>query len=248
MTETLIAIAAHDKKNIYGVLRKGDKRRRVVLHFHGFTHNKDGYLEVLSADEAGRRGFDHFRCGFYDRLPESRRLNAITLTDHLRDFRSVVDHFAPLYEEIYVSAHSLSGLIALIDGMDGVTKASLWDPSTDVTYFWSQTDCLAPLPGGAEYRLDYGRVFIISARLVEEIMAYPDAVCLSLAEEITCPTQFIIPEQSIFDASPHADPMHYQDALPSGSSVMRLSGADHIFTQEGAAARLLTCCYDMFET
>ncbi|MET0155513.1 MAG: hypothetical protein ABW189_05355 [Rickettsiales bacterium] len=249
MTETLLSLPAHDGKTIYGVLRRPAHApcRKVALHFHGLTGNKDGYLEILSGNVAALRGYDHFRMGFYDRAPNARRLDGVTLADHVRDFRAVINYFAPLYDAIYVSAHSFAGLVALIDGMKGVKAASLWDPATDVTHFWKTTKSLAPASGGKKYRLDYGRVFILSAPFIDEIARYPDAACMELAKKVAPPTQVIVPEKSIFAASPHADPARYAALLPGNIPLKTIPGADHIFSGEGAADALLNACYDMFD-
>jgi pimeloyl-ACP methyl ester carboxylesterase len=246
MPQSPLAVPTQDGKLIHGVLRETGSRR-LVVHMHGLTHNKDCYLEILSAEYAEERGYDCFRFGFYERLPKARTLDSITLMDHVRDFGTVLAHLRDRYDAIYVSGHSLGGLTALIANPEGVRAMSLWDPPTDTTHFWRVVGGLRFVPEIDKYMLDYGRTFVVGKELVEEFKEYPDAQCLELARRARTPVQFVIPEETMFLASPHASPERYAEAFPNGFALYRMKKANHIFSYEGNRQELFRACYDFFD-
>jgi hypothetical protein len=231
MTETLMSIDGQDGNLIWGRLCTVGSRR-LIVHVHGMTHSINHLLEVTASEFFPANGYDHYRIGLYGMLPQSRRLNTATLAAHTKDIQSALDHFRDQYDEIFIAAHSLGGLATLILNPQGVKAISLWDPSLDVTNFWKACDCLTPIPERRQYHLDYGNVFVISQEWVEEITHYPDQKCLELAALVTTPTQFLIPEQSIFDASPHTSPDHYAAAFGGAFDLQKLGGATHIFSTQ----------------
>lgn len=236
MSEEYIRITAADENGIYGKLRSRNNKN-LILHLHGMTHNMNHMLEIMGAGFFTEHGFDHYRIGFYERMPDSRKLDTITLADHVKDIQSVLTHFKPHYEKIFITAHSLSGLCTLIANPD-VDGISLWDPAFDVTHFWDVAGCLTHIPQHNVYHMDYGNVFVISENIVEEIKNYPDEECLTLAQEISTPTQMIIPEMSIFLASPHTSPDNYKDAFAGEFTLQRMEKATHTFSEIGNQEKL----------
>jgi esterase/lipase len=179
-------------------------------------------------------------------MPKSRRLNSTTLAGHTKDIQSALNYFCDKYDEIFIAAHSFGGLATLILNPKGVKAISFWDPSLDVTNFWQACDCLTHLPDRRQYHLDYGNVFVISEAMVEEIKNYPDQKCLELAALVETPTQFLIPQQSIFDASPHTSPENYAAAFGGVFDLQQLSGATHLLATKTERERVFAATLTWF--
>ncbi|MGB9153005.1 MAG: hypothetical protein WCD70_07950 [Alphaproteobacteria bacterium] len=245
MTETYMRLDGQDGFGIWGRLCAGGNRR-LVVHIHGLTHQMNYLLEVTSSEFFEENGYDHYRIGLYDRAPDSRRLPQSTLATHTKDIQTVIDHFRTKYDEIYITAHSLGALAVLILNPTGVKAISLWDPSLDVTVFWNTGTYLTYMPEYRQYKLDYGNVFVLSEDMVEEIKKYPDAKCLELAAQVTVPTQFIIPDESIFLASPQTSPEKYRDAYKAPFDLQRIKTANHVFSYRGNRQALFQASLDWF--
>lgn len=243
--DTYLRINGRDNKGIYGKLRSC-KSHKLIIHLHGMTHSMNHMLELYAADYFPPQGYDHYRTGFYPREADARNLATITIADHVSDILKVVEHFSPLYDSLYITAHSLGGLCALIANPPNIKAMSLWDPSFDVTHFWSLSDCLTYMPEREQYQLDYGNVFVISKELVEEFKQYPDEQCLKLAAKVTTPTQLIIPEQSIFNASPHSSPENYRTAFTGKFDLQKMNNANHIFANQGNPQKLMELTSEWF--
>jgi hypothetical protein len=244
MTETLMSIDGQDGNLIWGRLCSVNSRR-LIVHVHGLTHTINHLLEVTASEFFPDNGYDHYRIGLYDMLTQSRRLNTATLAAHTKDIQSALDHFRDQYAEIFIAAHSFGGLATLILNPKGVKAISLWDPSLDVTNFWKTSGCLTPIPERQEYHLDSGNVFVISEEMVEEITHYPDQKCLELAALVTTQTQFLIPEQSIFDASPHTSPENYATAFGGAFDLQKLSG-NHLLSTKSERERVFAASLAWF--
>jgi hypothetical protein len=139
------------------------------------------------------------------------------------------------------------GLATLVLNPSGVKAMSLWDPSFDVTNFWASGPYLTHMPERQQYQLDYGNVFVISEDMVEEIKKYPDEKCLELAKLVATPTQMIIPEESIFLASPHTSPENYQGAFGGPFDLRRIAKANHTFSYDGNRGPLFQATLEWFE-
>jgi hypothetical protein len=81
--------------------------------------------------------------------------------------------------------------------------------------------------------------------MVEEITHYPDQKCLELAALVTTPTQFLIPEQSIFDASPHTSPENYATAFGGAFDLQKLSG-NHLLSTKSERERVFAASLAWF--
>ena len=246
MAENILRLNGPDGNKIYGMLRENG-HRRLVVHLHGMTHYKGSLLEVTSADFFEAKGYDHYRISFYDYAWDSRRLLNSTLSTHRRDLETVLAHFRPLYDEIFISAHSLSGLVTLIHNPQGVKAISLWDPSFDATNFWASAAYLTHMPERKQYILDYGVTYVVAEEMVEEMKRYPDSECLKLAGQVTTPVQLIVSEQSIFDASPHTSPEAYRGAFGGPFDLQRITGAAHTFSYQGNREPLFQATLEWFE-
>jgi esterase/lipase len=231
MGEQNLRLDGPDGNGIYGALN-ANGNRRLIVHIHGLTHHARHLLEVTSSAFFGNNGYDHYRMSLYERGRDSRKLPDSTLTTHKRDIETILDHFRPLYDEIFISAHSLGGLVTLILNPAGVKAISLWDPAMDATNFWASGPYLTPMPERRQYQLDYGNVFVLGEAMVDEIKQYPDEICLKLAKAVSTPTQIVIPEESIFLASPHTSPENYRDAFGGPFDLQRMEGANHTFSKQ----------------
>jgi len=250
MSEKIIRIQGADQNGIYGRIRETGSDK-LIIHLHGMTHNMDHMLEVVSADFLTQHGFDHCRIGLYVRVDDSRSLANSTLSTHVRDIRSALEHFRDTYSEIYITAHSLSALAVLMlcpDDIANIKAMSFWDPAFDVTHFWSTGNYLQYMPEYKQYQLDYGAVFVLGEEMVKEIADYPDSKCLELAEKCKVPVQMVIPEQSIFLASPHTSPETYKNAFAGPFSLEHIAGTDHRFATEGKQKELLEIVLKYFNS
>lgn len=232
MAENIISIEGQDNNKIYA-LHNNEGNKKLVLHLHGMTHAPQFLLEVTSSEFFVAKGYDHCRPDFYASPEDSRHLENSSLSTHIKDIKSVLHHFKDAYDEIFVTAHSLSGLAMIIANPKGIKAMSLWDPSTDVTNFWKSGPYLTPIPERKQYHLNYGRTFAISEEMVDEIKHYPDEHCQKLASQIKTPTQFVIPEESIFLASPHTSPEVYKDKFKGPFELQRIDTANHGFSKPG---------------
>jgi pimeloyl-ACP methyl ester carboxylesterase len=232
MTETLVNINGQDGNAIWGKLCS-EENCRLVVHIHGLTHRMNHLLEVTSSEFFNAKGYDHYRVGLYDTMEGSRKLDNSTLSTHTKDIQSILDHFRAAYDEIFVTAHSLGGLATLILNPQGVKAMSLWDPSFDVTNFLKSASYLTPVPERRQYHLDYGNIFVISEAMVDEMELYPDQQCLKLAKQVETPTQLVVSELGIFNASPHSSPENYRSAFAGEFDLHRVKGANHTFSNRG---------------
>lgn len=227
-----IEIASTTPYVIHGTLYEITSRtssKGLIINIHGLTHSQWGYLQQNSIPAFNEAGYDVFNFSFYDRLPSSRRLSQTTLQTQREDLERVIEHFKTEYKNIFLTAHSLGALTTLMLNPQGVKAVSLWDPAFDVTHFWSVTKCLTQLPEYNAYKLDYGSEFLISPELVEEIKNYPHKACLELAANFKSPAQKIIPETSIFAASPHISCHEYDTAFTNGYERTTINDTDHCF-------------------
>ncbi|MDH5722784.1 MAG: hypothetical protein OEY94_05630 [Alphaproteobacteria bacterium] len=250
MSEKILRIQGPDQNGIYGRIRETGSDK-LIIHLHGMTHNMDHMLEVMSADFFTQHGFDHCRISLYARVDDSRNLANSTLSTHVRDIRAVLEHFRDMYREIYITAHSLSALAVLIlcsDDIGGIKAISFWDPAFDVTHFWSTGDYLHYMPEYKQYQLNYGAVFVLGEDMVREIAEYPDAKCLELAGNCKIPVQMVIPEQSIFLASPHTSPENYDRAFSGPFSLVHIKGTDHRFATQGKQKELFEIVLKYFNS
>ena len=245
MAEKDLRLDGPDGHGIYGV-HSATGNNRLVVHVHGLTHNARHLLDVTSSEFFEENGYDHFRMSLYGREHDSRKLDQSTLTTHDKDIQAVLEHFQNAYKEVFVSAHSLGGLATLILNPKGVKAASFWDPSFDVTNFWASGPYLKHIPERREYHLDYGNIYVLGEAMVEEIKKYPDSKCLELAGKISTPTQLVIPEQSIFLASPHTSPEKYRAAFAGPFDLQQIKGANHTFSNRGNRQPLFKATLDWF--
>lgn len=239
MIESDIVLKSKDGAVIYGALARPEKEaRRVIVHLHGLTHSHRHYLEMNAASYFPQHGFAHLRFSFYGREPDARRLSTIRLGDHLADLEAVLSYAQENFDEIYLIGHSFGGLVALLHNPEGIKAMSFWDPSFDVTHFWEASGTLSDSPSGQFHHLDYGNVYVLGRPFVRDIADVPHRVCLDKAASFSAPVQLVVPEQSIFLASPHSRPEDYVDAFPEGSELVQMPNANHTFTMQGNAQKL----------
>ena len=245
MAEQDLRLAGAEGYGIYGRLCSNG-HRRLVIHIHGLTHHARHLLEVTSSEFFEENGYDHYRVSLYERLPDSRKLHQSTLSTHQSDIQTILDHFRKSYREIFISAHSLGGLVILMLNPQNVAAISLWDPSTDVTNYWATGPYLTHMPEQRQYQLDYGNVFVLSERMVEEIKLYPDEKGIDLARSIKTPMQFVIPEESISLASPRVAMEKYAEAFAGPFDLQRIPGANHVFSNRGNRQALFKATLNWF--
>ena len=210
-----------------------DADKKLIINVHGLTQSQWGYLQINCLTTFNEAGYDVFNFSFYDRLPKSRRMSKSTLSTHKDDLERVIAHFRDQYDAIYLTGHSLGGLVTLLLNPADIKAVSLWDPSFDVTHLWAITNCLTHLSDRNAYILDYGAEYVLNADMVEELKDYPNDACLKEAADFSSPTQMVIPELSIFLASPHTSPAQYDEVFTAPYERKTLTQTDHCFYGQG---------------
>ncbi len=244
--EKLMRLNGPDGNGIYGKLRQGGNRR-LVVHIHGLANHMDDYLGIMSSEFFLERSYDHYRMSLYSEQEGSRQLNNSSPSTHVKDVKVILDHFSAQYDNLYLTAHSLGGLVALLLNPSSVKAMSFWDPALDITSVWASGPFLKPMPERREYQIRFGVVYVIGEAMVEEMKNYPDEKCQELAREVRAPTQFVIPEESIFLLSPRTSPEKYRDAFTVPFDLRTIPGANHLFSTEGARRPLFEATLQWFE-
>ena len=240
--EKRVKINSDQQFAIYGKLIFGSEKKsneNLIIFVHGLTDNEDSYLQVNCSAFFTKYEFDVFRFSFYGTYKKSRRLLQSSISTHVNDLKRILNFFKDKYERIFLIGHSLGGLITLIVNAPFVSAVSLWDPSFDVTFFWTSGRYLTPLPSENAFILDYGVQFLISKKFVDEISYYDNRKCMKIASEFNSPLQLIIPEKSIFFFSPHTSPKQYDSLFQKEYSRVNIVKASHRFTEEGVIEVLL---------
>lgn len=246
MIEKVFRLPTKNDFSVYTTLRQ-QGASKIVIHIHGLTHTMNHLLEVLSADYFLEQGYDHCRIGLYTRDADSRPLSKATMSSHVSDIKAVIDYFAQQYDDVYVSAHSLAGLCMMILNPDNVKAMSLWDPSLDVPNFWRAAGCLNHVASLNQYHLNYGNVYVLSEEMVQEIEQYPTDKCQKLAQEISIPTQFIIPDETIFLGSEQLQPEEYRYVFGGDFDCQHIHDANHTFSKAGNQQILFEKTWSWFE-
>jgi pimeloyl-ACP methyl ester carboxylesterase len=80
------------------------------------------------------QGYACFRFNFYSPLPQARTLHTSCIQTHSQDLEKILEHFSPLFEEIYLIGHSLGGpsITGITHIPENVKKVILWDPVMDL--------------------------------------------------------------------------------------------------------------------
>ncbi len=246
MPEEYLCIEGSDGKGIYGKLRANGKDK-LVVHAHGLAQNANSLLEVTSSEFFEAHGYDHYRLSFYDVPDDARKLKDSSPLTHVKDLKAVLAYFADKYDAIYITAHSLGGLVTLILNPPNVRAISFWEPAFDVTTIWATGSFIEHMPQRHEYQLHFGIDYVLGEAMVEEMKNYPDEKCLELAKEVTTPSQFVIAEESIFLFSPRTSPDNYRTAFSGAFDLQRVAGADHVFANEGNRPDLFKTTLKWFE-
>jgi len=231
---------------IYGRLSSVSSKK-LVIHLHGMTHAMHYFLEVMGAEIFNEHGYDHYRFSFYTNGPDARHGNTVDMTTHLADTKAVINHFRGKYNEIYITGHSLAAPMLLATNPPEIKAFSLWDPAFDAETFWQTGNYLTYDADNSEYHLNYGNVFVLSKKWVDEIKIYNNDYCLDLAAQVATPTQLIIPEESIFLASPDTSPAEYGDYFTGDFDLVKIPNSDHCFSYPGNYKKLFAETIRWFE-
>ncbi len=117
-----------DGHKIYGRLNSaGEDTQKAVILCHGLTGHMYEHQYMLARSYFTERGYDVIRFNFYGDEPDSRRITDCTVALHAEDLKEMLEHFAPLYESLYVAGHSYGGLAILMANAPQIAAASLWD-------------------------------------------------------------------------------------------------------------------------
>lgn len=242
MVEKLIKIPSSDREHFIYARHAQSGSRQVVLHVNGLPGNMCDLLDVTSSEYFEALAVDHLRFGFYEVFPKARRLATVTLANHIDDFGTVLAYCRDRYDDVFLTAHSLGGLVALIGAPEqrapNLRAISFWDPAFDVQQFWAQGAFLEPIEKGRVI-LKYGIDNLVNETFVAEVSGFPDARCRELAQHVTVPVQVLVPGAwSIFQASPQTSPEAYASSFRGAFEVERIPDANHRFTNRGTRQAL----------
>src|ERR1700722_5022683 len=110
--EKSIKLKASKKINIIGILNSKKKSDKLVIFCHGLTGSMYESKSMQGVKLFTSKGYDTFRIDFYgDAWQSGRTLLHSTISTHVLDLNTVLDHFKNKYKKIYLVGHSLGGSV-----------------------------------------------------------------------------------------------------------------------------------------
>lgn len=205
--ETTWTLITPDGATIYG--RKNAGRmpsRAAVFIVHGLNCSMYDYPYKRAAD-ALSRDYDVYRFNLYDGQDGGRRLLDCTLQTHADDLNTVLRHFAPDYDCVFLIGHSYGGLTIMLAAPENITAASLWDPSFDM----KQVDvdfarCYEEI-GSGYYALHWGSTLLLPHAMVAERQHFDRQKCIQMAKDFGAPVQVVFAQNGYYitkDVSYHS--------------------------------------------
>lgn len=246
--EDTFALDTGDGFTIYGRINRSRlaPAARAIVLCHGLT----GHINEHHFQEAKRffaaRGYDVIRFGFYSEEENARQITDCSVAVHVRDLRTVLAHFAPQYQKVFVAGHSYGGLTILMANPENVAAVSLWDASFYDTgenpqweKFWECNEaldtCLITWPPMS---------IIVGKNLYNEKKSFTRKFLNDYAESLSAPAQVLaagansenIPNQKILF-----------DCLKSEKEFYLIPGAGHCFFEGDTVFDLLEKTLQWFE-
>lgn len=246
--EENFALDSGDGFTIYGRVnysRLASARRAVIL-CHGLT----GHMNEHHFQDAKRffaaQGYDVIRFGFYGEEENARQIADCSLAVHVKDLRTVIGHFAPRYERLFLAGHSYGGLAILMANPESVTAVSFWDASfhaTDENPVWEKywqydetlDTCLLTWPPVS---------MIVGKGFYEERKSFTRKFLNDYAESLIAPAQ-VLAAGAYSENIPNQKQLF--DALRSEKEFYLISGAGHCFFEGDTVFDLLEKTHQWFE-
>ncbi len=193
------------------------------------------------------RGYDVIRFNFYGDEPDARRIVDCTVALHAEDLKELLEHFAPLYESLYVAGHSYGGLAILMANAPQIAAASLWDgtfipfaedKSFSAPWFYNKEI--------GEYMVAWLPIVrVVGTKFYEETQTFTTDRMMQWAKSFTLPAQ-------VLAAGGFPENMPYQeklfDSLASAEKEFTpIAEASHGFNEGTAVFELLENTHRWFE-
>jgi pimeloyl-ACP methyl ester carboxylesterase len=209
---------------------------KLIIQLHGLTGWKDTHIHQATKNVFVAAGYDVYRFDFYDGTGYQRSLRHSTLTTHVADTQAVVNYWRPQYKKIYLTGHSIGGLVLMMANIEGIRAMSLWDACYD---FKRQFDMYGlPFSAGEQcYIAHWTTEQLIGKAFIDECMLHDAARCNALAAHVKTPTQVVMAEHGNMA---EFFPENFDAALGGEKERVVVAGAGHTFTQEGTAEKLAT--------
>lgn len=230
--ERPLKLRTRDGHAIYGTLSRARKKAKSAMVFiHGLTGHQNEHLLHASRAYFPKKGVDACTFNLYDWRGDARKLDTCTLSDHVADTQTVLDHLhKKRYKRIFLVGHSLGGPVALLANHAHVHAVVLWDPT-----YAPQKGLKKEIRYDAkrdQYSIQWGTKVLLGKRFYQELMALD---CEALAREVRVPLKAIAAGKGALVEGARK----YVAAVPKPKALCVIPGATHCFDEEGAQERVL---------
>ena len=228
--EQHITLTTWDGYTVYGTLTTvTDRSGFLIVFVHGLSGNQHEHQYFNAVSYFNNNGFDVLRFDFYPRVHNARPLRESSITTHVQDLETIVNHFASLYKKIILVGHSMWALVALKADMSHISSLIIWDPATPLHTIEEKNGIFdKPMD---KYIFQWGIDIIISKEMVEEWRTIDIA---SLIDAIPLPCAFIF----AWDLKKYHDWKSLLDASPKKYPVTIIDHSSHRFVEKGALQKL----------
>ncbi|MBL8638743.1 MAG: alpha/beta fold hydrolase [Alphaproteobacteria bacterium] len=214
---------------------------KAIFFVHGLTSHKNEFLHKVAAKRFCALGYDVYRFDLYSHEDDARRLRDCTLELHAMDVRTVLDHYASAYKNVYIVGHSYGGPSTMTAQPENIRAISLWDPSFNLINFM-ENQALERISEDM-YMVNWNIQFLISRRMVEEAQKYDTQSCLALSQSLAdTPIQVIHPRNGLYIN----DTVSWHSAGNPNNERMIIEGAGHVFDENDTISDLIRVTDEWF--
>lgn len=247
MKEEAFSIPTGDGFTIYGRINRAEQASgKAAVFCHGLTCSMNDHHLQAAKRYFAAHGYDAILFNFYGGEDDARRVEGCSVAVHVADLNLILEHFAPLYEKIFVAGHSYGGLTVLSANPSRAAAVSLWDatfvPSDKDPWaqFWvhdkTLDTCIANWP---PLRI------ILGKKVYEEKMAVFTRDGLeNIAQAFTRPAQVLAAGGFEMNLG-HQRALY--DSVRSEKAFYAVPGAGHMFSEGDTVFDLLETTYQWFE-
>lgn len=241
MTEKEVKFTAEDGKTIYGALNThaGPKCRGLIIYAHGLPSTRNDYTYIQSSRLFAKLGYDTLRISFYDWQKNARNLKDCGFADHVADLENIISKHKRKYKNIYLIGHSWGGPTIILTNCTDVTAVSLWDPSYNVLFWWSQ--CIRQ--EGRKIYLTGAVDCLISETMHHEALSLTTERCRDLSALFEKPLQVIHAKKSFLYKFKESYHTHAQGP----TDYHLITKADHCFLDEDALKETVQYTHNWFK-
>jgi alpha-beta hydrolase superfamily lysophospholipase len=191
ITETPWKLDTPDGFVIHGVTSSDGPAHKAIFMVHGLTGHMNEYHFKRAADVLAAKGYDVYRFDLYSGEKGGRRMENCTLDTHAADLNTVMQAFGTKYNKCFAIGHSYGGPSVMLANPDGLTAASLWDPSYDLAKV--QEEFGDNYETGDTYDLlNWGTTYLIGKPMRKQARSLDAAACRKLAHDFNAPVQVVM--------------------------------------------------------